>query len=322
VDYQVASGVYCLHLHFLFSLPENSQPATPFCYFLPLRLTKSNPLPMKMNSTIKEVNNSRRDMPAAAAVVPSNYFPSRVPGEIRNSIYKLQDAMASAREQTSERSLIICRRLYSVNRQIRDEFTSMVPLTVHLDKVPATFSIFFPPSCLSGHCSHSKCARRTTEVHVVLPIQILGSRDLTGILRTKYYSRNLSIDFSVEVPRFYHDIQKDFSVCRLFNKVFVDPFAALMAPFTSGALMSIWLIPPPYSRRDEPFTWALGMRKSPTWLGKADRELIIGCLTYLQQESAAFLVNARACASVQDKKGVLWGEWIGCEETQRLVRKK
>jgi hypothetical protein len=302
------------------AVPSNYSPAMSYILSL-IPLLNNSPLPVEMKPATGDNEDLRRDAPAAMAA-PSNYFPSRIPAEIRNKIYEfvLRDAMASAHRHPVERSLITCRRLYGVNRQIRDEFASMVPLIVHLDKIPATLLIFFPPHCLSGHCSHSKHATCTTKVRIILPNRILGPRDLTDILRTKFNTRDLSIKFSIEVPRFCRDFQEGFYVCRLFHKVFGSPSAVLLAVFGSGALKSITLIPPPYTRRDDPWTLRLGLRRSPSWLSKKDRDLVIGCLTHLQQESTTFLVNARVCASVQDKKGAVWGEWVECEETNRLVR--
>jgi hypothetical protein len=304
------------------AVASNSSPAMSYILSL-IPLLNISPLPTQMEPTIQDISDSRRNVPTAPTM-PTNYFPSRIPAEIRNKIYELilQDAMAVAHKHPVERSLITCRRLYGVNRQIRDEFASMVPLIVHLDKVPATLPIFFPPHCLSGHCSHGKHAARTTHVRIILPNRILGPRDLTDILRTKFNTRDLSIKFGLEVPRFCRDFREGFYVCRLLNKVFGSPSAVLMAAFGSGALKSITLTPPQHTGWDEPWTWRLGLRRSPTtWLSRKGRDLVLGCLTHLQQESKTFLVNTRVCASVLDKKGAAWGEWVECEDTERLVRK-
>jgi hypothetical protein len=229
--------------------------------------------------------------------------------------------MASAHKQTCRLPLVTCHRLSGVNRQIRDEFASMAPLMVHLDKMPAALRIFFPLSCLSGQCSHEKHLARTKKVHIILPTRILGPRDLTDILRVKYWARDLEVVFSIVVPRFCRDFQEGFYVCRLFNKVFGSPPADLLAAFGSGLLTSIVLTPPPYSRRDESWTWRLFVRKSPFWLGRKNRDLVFACLTHLEEESRTFLINAKACASVQEKKGAVWGEWFACEDFEKLVRR-
>jgi hypothetical protein len=304
------------------AVASNSSPAMSYILSLIPRLNIS-PLPAQMEPTTQDISDSRHNVPAAAAM-PTNYFPSRISAEIRNKIYNLvlQDAVALARKDPVERPLIACRRLYGVNRQIRDEFTSMVPLIVHLDKVPATLPIFFPPHCLSGHCSHDKQAARTTHVRIILPNRILGARDLTEILRTKFNTRDLSIKFGLEVPRDCRDFREGFYVSRLLNKVFGSPSAVLMAAFGSGVLKSITLTPPKLIGWDKPWTWRLGLRRSPTaWLSRKDRDLVLGCLMHLQQESTTFLVNARVCAFVQDKKGAVWGEWAVCEDFETLVRK-
>ena len=154
---------------------------------------------------------------------------------------------------------------------------------------------------------------------------MVDASDLTDILRTKHYVRDLSIKFSVVVPYFCKDIQQGFSICRLLNKVFDNPSAALLDPLRSGALRSIELSPrphpPPPHCRTERFI-ILGMRRSPIWLSKKDEDLVVGCLTYLQQEAAAFLVNASILASVHDKRGAFSRKWVGCEETRRLVRER
>ena len=302
------------------AVPTNHFPAISYILSL-IPLLNCSLQPVERAVTTKGISDSRRDVPAAPAL--PNYFPSRLPAKIRHKIYRfvLKDAMASAHKQTCRLPLVTCHRLSGVNRQIRDEFASMAPLMVHLDKVPAALRIFFPPSCLSGQCSHDKHLTRTTKVHIILPTRILGPRDLTDILRAKYWARDLNVVFSIVVPRFCRDFQEGFYVCRLFNKVFGSPPADLLAAFGSGLLTSIVLTPPPYSRRDESWTWRLFLRRSPFWLGRKDRDLVFACLTHLEEESKTFLINAKACASVQDKKGAVWGEWFACEYFEKLVRR-
>lgn len=189
-----------------------------------------------------------------------DYLCSQIPAEIRNTIYNLilddtlpnyvfRHGIATSRPWLgADPSIVNYLSLCSINKQIREEFGSLlmskVPLVISVNEITVAFPIFIRRDCLTGVCGHSN--------HAVVPrkvtIQVSGTsfinrrpRNLYKILKAKAWDHDLKIKF---IPRHvasdhgHKSRQSADGTCALLNKFLGNPPAVFLDAVKSGFIRS------------------------------------------------------------------------------------
>lgn len=275
------------------------------------------------------------------STISSNYFPSRLPGEVRNTIYEhvMNNARPFSRPlaywslenhdqlyeiflSSKKRVLLSCLGLTSVNRQIRSEFGSLlmkdVYLAIPLLKLSAFLAIFFPPQRLEGSCGHNGHPTRPRNITVVLgPLQPENAvgRNMIDVYKVKTYIPDFKIGYSIQ--GLYGDFSQsshDFlwHVLLSLQGLMAIDTAAFLDDVRSGLIRSAVQ---KVSKSDpQKSWWKFGLRKSSGRLSKSDKDSMC---SHVEWTSRGY--NIEMC--VQNNNGKLTEEWVCCHLSQTLVRK-
>ncbi|KAF2996720.1 hypothetical protein E8E13_005855 [Curvularia kusanoi] len=277
------------------------------------------------------------------SAMSSNYFPSRLPGEVRNTIY--EHVMNNARpfpsppkylscEQyereyeiflSSKRTVLFsCLGLTSTNRQIRSEFGGLLMNEMHLEiplrKFSAFFATFFPRQCLEGSCGHSGHPTRPQSIEVVLgprqPDNAVG-RNMIDVYKVKAYAPNLKIRYSMlsgknDYSQPWHSL---WHMCLSLDGMMANDTVAFLDNIRGGLIRSVVL---KVSKSDSHKScWKFGLRKSSGKLSESEKEVMCSQGKLTGRPSWGY--SLEIC--VQNNKGKLTEEWVYCHLSQTLVRR-
>lgn len=268
-----------------------------------------------------------------------DYFPTRVPPEVRNAIYDavVADAIHEAESQNPDLSYPLyyqdnnlvfrrCLSLCGVNQRIRKEFGKLVVrrAMLHADykDMPRLLATFYAPSCLQGHCQHRDHSTRPQEVTILVsPYHMLDTNPfrITDLMRAKAWDRNLLVRFKEKsiFPFLNHSTKVPRDILDIAAR---SPTSELMNGIQSELIRSIVLWPPKLEAL-LPWRWILGLRKASGGLTENERDAVFGHCVVLCSRRDDLHNHLAAVVRVQDEKGRISEEYKYWPGYKTLVQK-
>ena len=264
--------------------------------------------------------NTETETQPLSIAYPPNYFPTRVPAEIRNIIYAslMTSVKRPGEEDRSWNGYIqhddyiyqSCLGLCGANRQLRFEFgkllTNKTTLHLDLDELNHFVTILYERQCIKGRCLHSDHSTRPRRVKVFVTVYDIGKvvRGLTNLVTAKAWVRDLNLEFIVSTEFGDYGSQHPAKeLIEFLNAALHCPPVGLLDDVQSGLIKSIALKKQSKRVHYEPahYRWIFGVRATHGYLEKeAISALALDCERLcLGRSGRSTTVTIR----VQDVKG-------------------